>query len=234
MSTDMMPDSFHAYMAKHGTPDSPPQNGKPRVILLNGPPECGKDTAAAMLKQSFGQYAHIEKFARPVKEGCHGLFGIVDDKGRVLRHDAFELVKNEPNAEFLGLSPRQAYIWYSEVVMKPKFGQSIFGNMAVANMRRWLSNFQQDVKKGILLNVPPVFLISDSGFAVETDPVVEEFGACNVLLIRLYRDGKTFAADSRSYIDPPSIKKVDVVNCGTSAFKMKLIEVVENWEAGTR
>lgn len=232
MSTDMFPDSFHAYMAKHGLPDAPPQSGKPRVILLNGPPESGKDTAAEMLKDELGWPAWVEKFARPVKEGCHGLFGIVDEVGRVLRHDAFEKVKNEPNYEFMGMSPRQAYIWYSEEVMKPKFGQAIFGNMAVINMLKKLNEFRESVRRGVVVDSTPYFLISDSGFQSETDPVVTAFGACNVLLIRLYRDGKTFASDSRSYIEPPMVRKVDVVNCGTGDFKKKLSDVVAAWEAG--
>lgn len=201
----------------------------PLIVLFNGPPRAGKDTAAEFARYVFGDqdvYAtRIEKFARPVKEGCHGLFGIVDDRGRVVAHDHFEPVKNDPNPEFRGMSPREAYIWYSEEVMKPKFGQDIFGHMAVNNIEHWRHGRA----------VPPhrekeVVLMSDSGFAVEAKPVIAKYGADNVLLVRIHRDGCTFDGDSRSYIDlGDEVETINIQNPGDDSYEHIVFRVLGKW-----
>jgi hypothetical protein len=40
--------------------------------------------------------------------------------------------------------------------------------------------------------------------------VVDRFGANNVLLVRLTRDGYTFAGDSRGYIELPGVRTVEM------------------------
>lgn len=162
------------------------RSGGTKVILFNGPPGVGKDTAAKLLIES-GIKADTEKFAKTVKEGCHGLFGITNSTGQVVHHDHFEPIKNKPNSEFMGLSPREAYIWYSEVVMKPKFGGNVFGRLTAERM-------SDDGR---------LYFITDSGFIDEALTLVEKFGSENVILVQLLRRGCNFHGDSRSYINLP-------------------------------
>lgn len=173
--------------------------GKTKILLFNGPPGSGKDTAVTVLRELGGIDMHMEKFARSVKEGCHGLFNLVNDEGKVLPHDTFEAVKNKPRAEFMGMTPREAYIWYSEDVMKPKFGKDIFGSLTVKRLADQ--------------NVTGLVGITDSGFAEEAGRVIQRYGAHNTILVRLHREGHDFTGDSRSYLSL-DIESHDVVNSG--------------------
>ena len=161
-----------------------------QVVLLNGPPKVGKDTAEQGLRQSIGHHDKV-KFSDPVKKGTHASYEL--DVGV----DHFEAVKDEEREEFLGLTPRQAYIKHSEQYMKPIHGADVFGKLAVRRM----------------LKVPhDLIVVPDSGFYDEAMPAVHEFGADNVLLIRLYMIGRSFDEDSREYIDLPGVPTVDIEN----------------------
>lgn len=166
------------------------------VIFLNGPPYCGKDTLAGHIVQRLSGFK-IVKFAAVLKERTHALYGRPD-----LPHDHFELCKDEPNALFLGLTPRDAYIAVSEKLMKPIHGKAVFGKLLVNTM------LAEPV-------MPRAFVISDSGFAHEAFPVIERFGFENCILARIHAEkrGCTFEKDSRSYITLP-IKTIDVENNG--------------------
>jgi hypothetical protein len=80
-----------------------------------------------------------------------------------------------------------ALIWYSEEMMKPKFGDDVFGQLLVRDMA-----------------IPtPAYLtvISDSRFAVEAAPIIRQYGANNCHVFQLFRDRFTFNGDSGSYFD---------------------------------
>ena len=183
------------------------------VILFNGPPRAGKDTAVAAY-EARGRRFNIEKrkFAESVKTGTHAIFGLFNERGQPYPAATFESVKNEPRDEFWGMSPRQAYIWYSEEVMKPKFGSGIFGRIEAKNL------------------VPGrIHLFSDSGFATEAEEVAKVAGRKNMFLVRLYREGCTFDKDSRSYISVPGVDSVDLTNDGTDEFHDVVAGVVDTW-----
>lgn len=132
------------------------------------------------------------KFAEPLYALCEGAFG-VNSWGRVLQDEAN---KNVPQSRFGGMSPRQAMIWFSEDVMKPKFGQDIFGQLAAKNIERWGGN-----NPGIFR----VVVFSDSGFVQEAQVLRDQYKAENILLVSLRREGCTFSGDSRGYIDPKDL-----------------------------
>ncbi len=153
-----------------------------KVVLLNGPARSGKDTLAQFLVREFAGAVRIG-FADHLKRLAHVMcFG---PAGWDMDPNAFDGTKEAPREAFAGMSPRQFYIHVSERVCKPLFGGGYFGDRFVDAARA----------SGADLVVVP-----DSGFRREAERVVEAFGASNVLLVRLSRDGFTFEGDSRDYI----------------------------------
>lgn len=157
-----------------------------KIILLNGPPGSGKDEAAMLLWKR--GYAIREKFAAP-------LFKIVKEIGQLSEKDVQTLtaigaqeLKDMKLDQLGGMSWRQAAIWMSEEVLKPKFGKSIFGKMAVDRLIRMAKSMDTCV------------VFSDSGFEDEAMELINMFGANNCYLWRIHRPGHTFKDDSRNYI----------------------------------
>lgn len=154
------------------------------VILINGPPRSGKDTLGVALQNELVDRrttARVFRFATEVKNRTHGLFGM---PGAVA--DAFEDGKDEPREEFNGMTPRQAYIWVSEEVIKPKFGKDIFG--------RWLAD---EIARYDALDVA---IVTDSGFLLEAGAVEQRFPDIGVIQI----SGRgTFEGDSRGSVEVP-------------------------------
>jgi len=191
----------------YATP-SPDIAGFP-VVLLNGPPRSGKDTAANGLLVARPGSA-LMRFSAPLKVATHGLFGLPIDP------DRYEDSKDTPSADFMGLTPRGAYIAVSEQAVKRTFGRAFFGRVMVERLRR--------------LTGAEMAVMPDCGFAVETTPVIQAVGSANVILIRVHRPGYTFAHDSRSYINLDGVHTVDVHNTGTVAeLQRKVVDAVARW-----
>lgn len=165
------------------------------VILFNGPPYCGKDTAGKYLN-GLVSHSRIVKFAGTLKHSVH------IDYGLYLPEDSFEGCKDQPHPAFFGLTPRAAYIQKSEERQKPFLGQDIYGRTA---LRRMWRAYQEGIR---------TFLVTDSGFSYEAAPVIEAVGSKNVLLLRIHAEerGCSFANDSRSYIQLDNIATYDVEN----------------------
>lgn len=181
-----------------------------RIVFLNGPARSGKDSSGRALVRAIDG-AQVVKMATALKSGTHALFGIRD-----VTSEAFEAVKDEPRAEFFGKTPRQAYIYVSEECIKPAFGPEFFGRVLAQSIRRL-----RDCRLAV---------VTDSGFAGEAMPVVREFGADNALLIRLHRPGYGFAGDSRSHIELPDVRTLDVHNDGPEAnLHRDVVEAVSQW-----
>ncbi len=156
-----------------------------KIILFNGPPRSGKDTATDFAMKHLGKRGIHYRFAAPLKDATHSLFGL-----KVPR-EYFDECKNTPSPLFLGLSPRQAYIWMSEEAVKPKFGKDFFAKVAVHSIaQRIIESKKTD----------GVVVISDCGFAEEVAALIEAFGQENVALVHIKRPGTDFTNDSRSYI----------------------------------
>lgn len=183
----------------------------PHIILLNGPPRSGKDTIAREIERigedEMRGVVHCLKFAQPLKVAAHAALNLMSDGGDApLPADAFEDDKDRPLQAFFGLSPRQFYIQFSEVWMKPLFGHDIYGGLAARTVSRI---------DAIKTNRLCVF--SDSGFASEARVLIEKFGPDRILLVRLHRPGTSFAGDSRSYLKIPELdhRTVDMDNVET-------------------
>lgn len=179
-----------------------------KIILLNGPPGCGKDTAAKIINKKLHGFSYQYKMSLPLKEACHNLLGLQGtlEELEPLKDLAIKfLIKKDSNHWSLynlvndkgEMTLRQFYIYISENVMKPLFGDDIFGRLAVENLKQCHHD---------------VVTISDSGFAPEAKPIIDYFGKENICLSKLYRTGKDFSGDSRGYIDLPVDKILDINN----------------------
>jgi len=175
-----------------------------RIILLNGPINCGKGFIAKALINRLG--GTEQEFKEKLYVATSNSFGVDLEwfKGqatdRILKEKRCEklvLVETEYSTlcKFLGkkptekvypycISPREAMIFTSEVLMKPTYGDDYFGIATAKGMVEG-NNY-----------------VSDSGFKEEAAVQVEQFGRENVLLIRIHRDGCEFSSqDSRDYIN---------------------------------
>lgn len=161
-----------------------------KVILFNGPPGVGKDTAvrtAITYLFTHAPYLNAKhmKFAEALKKATHALFGV--DHWNWDHFDKPENApyKDVPCGEFFGMSPREAYISMSEDYAKPKIDPLFFG---------WIA------RRKIGVSNSNCFLFSDSGFVDELDPIVRYVTPESMLLVELYAKDKSFKSDSRGYI----------------------------------
>lgn len=159
-----------------------------KIIVFNGPPNCGKDEAVSYLKRQFG--VHNFSFKTELFRLTQTLFCVTEAQWNSwYTREGKEL----PRQELGGKSCRQALIYVSEMVVKPSFGKDWFGKVEAHK----LSLIDQDRKM--------VAACSDGGFNSEIKPLVDTFGADNVHIIRVHRAGCSFAGDSRSWIDTESV-----------------------------
>lgn len=183
------------------------------VLLLNGPPKVGKDEVAKYLAGKY-QTFHHEAYARNLKTLTHNFIGRPDLNK--LSWEQLDQLKDRPvQVKWQPLfaeqkTLRQWYIHVSENIMKPQFGNQVFGV--------WLAN--DILEKHANNHWRHTFAISDSGFREEYEALRNVLGREHkYVLIRLYRDGKTFEGDSRSYWEPDkldgSLAVWDLYNNGT-------------------
>jgi hypothetical protein len=182
-----------------------------KIIVFNGPPRSGKDSATDFAMKYLGKRGLRYRFAAPLKAATHAIFGLTDTG-----IEAFNYTKEIPNPNMEGMTPRNAYIWLSEEVLKPKFGRNFFGKLAVRTIKYRLSQKSE---------AEPIVVISDCGFIEEVQCLIEAFGAENVNVVHLYRPDTNYSNDSRGYVDA-GIKHLVFNNSDLTDLKEKVIAVV--------
>lgn len=174
-------------------------------ILFNGPPGCGKDTAARYLydlrygpsmttilpqkpKDPLPGTWRFDRFSMPIKRAFHATFGgTLDPYGN---NYPWESYKDEPNSLLNGKTYRNWQQDFSEALMKPHYGRDIFARLLVSRHEHRAHDRNYSV------------LIPDTGFLHEVVTLRSHFPTASILLMRIERDGFTFEGDTRSYIDP--------------------------------
>ena len=181
------------------------------IILLNGPPGCGKDTIAKIIKKKIGSKDY--KMSKPIKDAFSALFGI---QGQLL-HELLEERKDEAfftaNAN---ITPREVLIKLSEDFMKPLFGDDCFGQVAINNLGKiaWKH-----------------LTISDCGFNAEVPPITKAHGCDKVKAILISRDGCQW--DSRETLNC-SVLGIDEAHID-NIYDLELLEtqvtrILRKWE----
>lgn len=193
-----------------------------KVVLFNGPPRCGKDTIAKFLLNSYPDNFIQIRMAETLKRGCHALLGLPVD----LEH--YDEIKDKhvsnDNGDFFHLSPREFYIKVSEELMKPTFGNNIFGLL-------WLRIYDILHEYDPYIYGNPIATIADSGFAEETQPLIDYFGEEALLIIRIHREGCDYSFDSRSYIRGLIQQELDVENPegNVSSFYKRVTNILSHY-----
>lgn len=146
-----------------------------KVVLMNGPPRCGKDLGASHLVRRMGFVEY--KFSAPLKRAIPAFFNQT--------YEYLEAHKDEPLECLQGRTFRQWQISMSEDWIKPVYGDKFFGKVLG----------QQVQTKG-----EPLVVVSDSGFLSEYEGLLEYIDPTAILLLQIERDGRTFEGDSRGYL----------------------------------
>lgn len=172
------------------------------IINLNGPAKSGKDALAEEIllcldpKKYFGFHVEFKELLVNAAVKAAGI-------SRKLWDALYEReYKEVPQPYFVvngkQVSARGWLIHISESVMKPLFGEDVFG-IALAKKIKDLTDCMD-------LDEKLVFVISDGGFVDESVPVVDLAGEDNYHLFRISRINEetgqyyTFVGDSRNYV----------------------------------
>lgn len=195
-----------------------------KAIFFNAPPRAGKDTAGkeivALLNVSpINNFMALPlKFATPLKNAAHALFGIPKRDP-----DMFENSKEEPSEHLHGFTPRKVYQRLSEAFAKPEFGDDFFGQIFLKHIKE---------TETLLVGEKHQFVVvcTDSGFVGEIMPTIDYLGKENVLIVHIMRDGCHYRDDTRSYISIEGVKSIMIENNAELVdFKLAVIEQVIEW-----
>lgn len=162
-----------------------------KIVLLNGPPRSGKSTCAHLLQNHFGaDRCAVIGFTLHLKNMVHAIYGLPRDTDA----EAFDGIKDTSNPQFLGLSPRQAYILWTEK-LKEIHGKDFFGRMFLRAAEQQRCD---------------IVIVPDAGYLDEPAAVAERIGEENMILARIDRAGTSFNNDNRSRLDLSHIGVADV------------------------
>lgn len=170
------------------------------LIILNGPPGTGKDECCLYLEKKGFVHKSFKKAL--IKKTCK-YFDVSYEWFIESYND--RTVKEAPSLYLGGMSRREALIYVSETIIKPKYGKKFFG---------------KEVAKTLKPNTNYCF--SDGGFKEELVPVINKVGADNICLVQLTRMECDFSSDSRRYLNGDVIKEF-IINKETPINKMHII-----------
>lgn len=178
------------------------------LILLNGPPSCGKDALANVFKKKHSTInpdVTICKFANSLLDTVFATFPDIN-------LDNYDQRKNLPIGGIFGneITLRQWMIKYAEEFMKPIFGKSIFGRITCQKITE-------------LLKTNYVVFVTDLGKDEELKTIADNFSDksnLQIIIVRISRPGTSFENDSRNYVyedkvlgnNVGNIKSIDLVN----------------------
>jgi len=171
------------------------------LINLNAPPGAGKDTLCGGVHD----YINHPDYEVVHMEFKNLLFDIAiraSGLSEKVWFAHYEREYKEKPCPYLmvngvNVSPRDWMIHCSENLMKPVFGNDVFGQA----FRKRLERIREETDASKEL----VIIVSDGGFLEESIPVVSLVGPENYFLVRIHRlkaDGTEydFAGDSRRYL----------------------------------
>lgn len=176
-----------------------------KIINLNAPPLSGKDEIAKyFVNKHFAIHMELKATLVNIAVKTAGI-------SRKLWDALYDRRYKEIPSPFLlvdgkFVSPRQWLIHMSENVIKPTFGQDIFGKILAEKINK------------LSLPEDSVIVLSDGGFVEETLPLIDLVGEDNYYIARISRfdeEGKMFewGNDSRRWLSlKKEIPQADFIN----------------------
>ena len=156
------------------------------IVIFNGPPASGKDEAASLYKEMFG-FGNLSFKYQLFKETCKHFE--VDERWFMQGYDDREQ-KEKKELALENRSRREAMIYVSEDIIKPKKGLDYFGQLVA-----------EEIEEG------KNYAIADGGFVEELEPLIEKVGAENIVIVQLTREGYDYSTDSRRYFNGNLVKE---------------------------
>jgi nicotinamide mononucleotide adenylyltransferase len=163
------------------------------IVIFNGPPGSGKDEAAAFYKENFG-FGNLSFKYQLFKETINHFE--VDEQWFMEGYDD-RTTKEKQEVALNDMSRREAMIYVSEDILKPKQGLDYFGRTVA-----------EEIEDG------NHYAIADGGFVEELQPLVERVGAENIVIVQLTREGHDYSTDSRRYFNG-RLRKTFTINEST-------------------
>jgi len=191
------------------------------VFIMNGPPNSGKDYAAKVITNKIEGAVHLE-FKKALRELAHHIATValgpnanalrdVKAVSNGIEYGIDKTLKDTVTVDFYGNRTwRQFLIWISETVMKPIFGEDIFGRAA--------AKLVQETDASVIV-------FSDGGFQVEVD-VLGKIEGVTVVVVQLERAGCEWGNDSRGYVEADGQHPWVIINA-PDTFDASVIMVVE-------
>jgi len=179
-----------------------------KILFLNGPPGCGKDTVANILINDIQIPRMLTgKFAAPIRTAAKHFFGFSTDE---------ELEKAKRETPLI----RKFMIGWSEDLIKPIFGKDWFAKRA-ANII-YGSSFSWNR-----------WVISDAGFQYEVDDFIKTITelmskrneSVEFELWNISRTGCNFKKDSRETVSITEGRVIEIKNNGTEEQLKSMVEV---------
>lgn len=162
------------------------------VIVLNGPPNSGKDFIADGICKYYSltnTYVAHRRFKTALWKATADDFYVNIKDFISLATD--RRTKDLPNDMLGGLSPRQAMIKTSEEYIKPLFGNDYFGKALLDE-----------------IGYEHVCVISDGGFGAEIQPLIDSSIIDKIVIVNINAKDCSFEGDSRRYITKDDFKDI--------------------------
>ena len=174
---------------------------KPLVVLFNGPPRSGKDSACEIIMEHFPEvhYAYFKEVLYKESAKILGLdfnfWASVCQNGDLKDKPMITTVAGENGAL---MTPRDILIYLAETVLKPKYGRDFIAR-ETADTIAGLIQLQREQS-----NEAAVIVVPDLGFDYEIDTVRDMLPNVHVISVAVHRPGFTFEGDSRNYVKDPN------------------------------
>ena len=202
---------------------------KPLVVLFNGPPRSGKDSACEIIMKHYPEvhYAYFKEVLYKESAKILGLdfnfWAKVCQNGDLKDLPMLIMSAGETGAM---MTPRDILIYLAEKVLKPKYGQDFIAR-ETANTIAELIQLQREKS-----NEEAVIVVPDLGFDYEIDTVRKMIPDAHVISVAIHRPGFTFEGDSRNYVKNASFS---LHNVGSyEDFKHKVLRLFRNVVLATR
>ena len=172
------------------------------IILLNGPPRSGKDTAVKFVQQALDNCLHM-KMSQPLKSGLCSIFSFTHTEMALL-----EEFKDNTDFGYGNIHYRDMQIKLFQH-LEEVYGSSILGDIFV---RRYGATAAKHV------------VVSDAGRNTEVIPILREVRVGEVGLIEVHRPSCNFDNDIREYMSTETKSKIKYVEELHNDYDLELYE----------